>query len=107
MTPKYLVAPGPITSINDRQSHFISAAQLMRLYRVDPKDCIVLGGDRDRGIYGTFVLLEPQYRPEEYQLSRCPSVKIERGDEICRFSRRVGEAPCSSTYEDLRRGRPR
>lgn len=38
---KYLILPGFVKSRNDGQRHFISAGQLMRLYKVHPSECIV------------------------------------------------------------------
>ena len=39
--PKYLVIPGNIRSKNDGDLHYITAHQLIQLYRVDPDECIV------------------------------------------------------------------
>ena len=39
--PKYVLKPGYIFSRTDRDRHFISAAQLVRLYRVPMCDCVV------------------------------------------------------------------
>lgn len=81
---KYLVRPGRIRSINDGDLHFIEAEELMRLYGVRRQECIIMGGFRDRGIYGTFILLEPQYSPKAYHLSLCPIVVIEQGEVVSR-----------------------
>lgn len=47
---KYVVVPGRVISANDRDIHYIGAARLMVLYKVDPKECVVYYGDeRDFG----------------------------------------------------------
>ena len=38
-TAKYVVCPRIIRSKSDGQFHYIGAAQLMSLYRVDPREC--------------------------------------------------------------------
>jgi len=38
--PKYLICPGKVRS-RDGDVHFIGAPQLIELYRVDPKDCVI------------------------------------------------------------------
>ena len=38
---RYVVYPGYITSKNDGQFHYITAAKLMQLYKVNPRECIV------------------------------------------------------------------
>lgn len=38
---RYCIHPGPITSKNDGEQHFISAAQLMGLYGVPRRECII------------------------------------------------------------------
>lgn len=40
-TPKYCVHPGWVRSINDGDRHYIPARELMRLYGVDRRSCIV------------------------------------------------------------------
>ena len=61
---KYVVIPGKILSRNDEDIHFIDAPTLMRLYKVDPDECIVKHNDeRDR--YHNFdglIELRPSYR---------------------------------------------
>jgi hypothetical protein len=39
---KYAIWPGWVGSKNDKDKHYISAGQLMKLYRVDPRECVVL-----------------------------------------------------------------
>jgi hypothetical protein len=36
-----VLCPGPVVSKNDGQEHWISPAQLVWLYRVDPRECVV------------------------------------------------------------------
>lgn len=42
MAAKYALHPGPVTSKNDRDRHFIDAHQLAFLYRVRPSECVVV-----------------------------------------------------------------
>lgn len=42
---KFMVCPGHIKSKNDGDWHYIGAFQLMRLYGVNPKDCVVAERD--------------------------------------------------------------
>lgn len=41
MTKKYVIFPQYILSKNDGDKHFISAEKLMKLYNVNPKECII------------------------------------------------------------------
>ncbi len=41
MKTKYVICPGYVTSKNDGQRHYISAKQLMRLYGVNPLECVI------------------------------------------------------------------
>lgn len=43
---KYVVCPGWVTSKADYQRHYITAGQLMRLYRVPPGECIIVRDER-------------------------------------------------------------
>lgn len=47
MTARYVLCPGPVASKRDGQVHHISASQLRALYRVDPRDCLVMPAERD------------------------------------------------------------
>jgi hypothetical protein len=38
---KYLVDPGWVTSVTDGDRHYIGAVALMRLYGVDPRECVI------------------------------------------------------------------
>ena len=40
---KYLVVPMEVVSENDGDTHFINAGQLIKLYGVPPKECLVYG----------------------------------------------------------------
>lgn len=46
---KYLIVPGNVTSENDGQRHFVSATQLMLLYKVKLSECVVLSGRLEYG----------------------------------------------------------
>lgn len=61
---KYAVYPGYVISKNDGDRHYISAQQLMRLYKVDPRECIVV---REQKIWfgiQDLILLKPRYDGE-------------------------------------------
>ena len=49
MKPKYIVVPGCITSKSDGDTHFISGQHLIRLYRVNPKDCLIVPEGQEVG----------------------------------------------------------
>lgn len=54
----FLVIPGHVTSINDWEEHFISAGQLIHLYKVDPRECIIWDYRQEislRGFNDTFL----------------------------------------------------
>ena len=38
---KYILYPGEVYSVNDGQVHYVTGNQLMKLYGVSPKDCIL------------------------------------------------------------------
>ena len=40
MSKKYILHPGFIESITDGQKHYITSDNLMRLYGVNPKECV-------------------------------------------------------------------
>ncbi len=44
---KYIVIGGEVTSSNDGQIHYIGPQRLCELYKVDPKECILV--DRRSG----------------------------------------------------------
>ena len=37
----YILHPGYVTSKNDGDEHYVGPCQLMELYRVEPRECIV------------------------------------------------------------------
>lgn len=45
--PLFAVYPAPITSMNDWDRHRVGAADLMRLYGVHPRECVVFRDERD------------------------------------------------------------
>jgi hypothetical protein len=42
MTARYVLCPGQVMSKRDGQVHHVSAGELQALYRVDPRDCLVM-----------------------------------------------------------------
>lgn len=44
---RYLVRPSQVVSKNDRDRHYIGAADLMRLHGVHPSECIVIKQNED------------------------------------------------------------
>lgn len=57
---KYMIHPGYIRSKSDGQWHWISYGTLIKLYRVNPRDCIVYT-DVNRRIYKGCIDLYPDY----------------------------------------------
>lgn len=58
---KYIVYPGWVESIKDREWRFISARQLMVLYGVHPNDCVIADELHPaHNIYG-MIPLRPSY----------------------------------------------
>lgn len=59
---KYVVIPGQVMSQSDGQIHYIDAPALMRLYKVNPKECVVKHGDqRDLGKdFSNLIRLRPR-----------------------------------------------
>lgn len=41
MNYRYMLHPGEVVSRNDSQTHFISARDLMRLYKLKPSECLI------------------------------------------------------------------
>jgi hypothetical protein len=61
---RFAVYPGPVRSCNDGHIHHITADQLVRLYGVSPKHCVVITQDsipRDRMEASTMFTLSPRY----------------------------------------------
>ncbi len=58
---KYLVCPGKVIA-RDGDQHFITAGQLMSLYKVDPVDCKIV--DSPQSAYGLrwedYIVLRPR-----------------------------------------------
>lgn len=48
MEKKYLIFPGYVTSSNDGERHHISAYRLIKLYRVNPAECVIYDGRQDK-----------------------------------------------------------
>jgi len=67
---KYVICPGWIVSQNDGDRHFITAQQLIRLYGVNPKECIVRR-ERDNVLpwHKELKWLRPKYNGD-YQIRR-------------------------------------
>ena len=42
MTKRWIVCPGFVESRHDLQTHWINAEKLIRLYGVNPEECIIL-----------------------------------------------------------------
>lgn len=68
MEKKFLVIPGVVRSKWDGDSHWITASQLMTLYKVNPAECIIfpeeLGTSAWKYVernYKQLIKLEPQY----------------------------------------------
>ena len=38
---KYILYPGEVYSVNDGQRHYVTANQLMKLYGVSPRNCVL------------------------------------------------------------------
>lgn len=60
MTAKYLVCPGYVTSRNDGETHYVGAGPLMKLYGVDPRECVIEDGRPGRQFEG-LVRLIPRF----------------------------------------------
>uniref|UniRef100_A0A6H1ZK90 Uncharacterized protein n=1 Tax=viral metagenome TaxID=1070528 RepID=A0A6H1ZK90_9ZZZZ len=61
---KYIVYPITITSRSDNDRHYITAGQLIELYKVKASECIVVRNEQDeRCIKNThkFIALYPRY----------------------------------------------
>ena len=43
---KYIICPGEVRSKSDGDIHYISGQELIRLYRLDPRECYILDYDR-------------------------------------------------------------
>lgn len=61
---KWIIRPGNVRSINDGQTHFIDAYELMNLYGVIPGDCVIVecwrrASPTIRSLRGTIPELKP------------------------------------------------
>jgi hypothetical protein len=72
--PRYVLCPGWITSRNDGDRHYISAAKLARYYGVNLRDCLIeLPKQRSHpGFYTRMVFLEPRL-DGDYRLPPLPN----------------------------------
>jgi len=62
--PKYLLLPGYVTSKTDGEEHYIPASQLIRLYGVSGRECVVWYEDRSGpipSIYDHLIPLRPKH----------------------------------------------
>jgi hypothetical protein len=67
---RFAVYPGRVLSAHDGDRHFISAPQLIRLYGVDPRECVIFhGDDRDRGKSAEGLIRLSPSRSGDYSLS--------------------------------------
>ncbi len=59
---KYLICPGIVKSQYDGEHHYITAGQLMSLYKVNPKECKIIDSpDAARGVdWGAYIVLRPR-----------------------------------------------
>ena len=74
---KYLVVPGTVISKTDRQQHYISSEDLMRLYGVHPRECQVwLRGEPKPKNTDDLLMLFPRYHGD-YTLDKAV-VSIEK-----------------------------
>lgn len=59
---KYLVCPGYTHSKNDGELHFISGQELIRLYKVNPRECVIrYDTDPPFGFEKNLRILRPSY----------------------------------------------
>ena len=72
----YGIMPGWIISQNDGGEHWVSARQLIRLYRVNPDECVIVPPGKPERQFKAFgldglIILRPRYDGnytlEEYQ----------------------------------------
>jgi hypothetical protein len=59
---KYLVCPGIVISKSDGDKHYISASDLIRLYKVNPLECkIVNSRESSAGLdWSKYIILRPR-----------------------------------------------
>lgn len=59
---KYLICPGMVQSKADRDTHYITANQLIHLYKVNPSECVVM--PKNKELYrpdAELIRLRPDY----------------------------------------------
>ncbi len=62
MVKKYLVIPGWVKSKTDGDRHYITARELMQLYKVPPNECVVFDiRFPDKMYYEGLIELKPSY----------------------------------------------
>ena len=49
---KYLVLPGYIYSKYDGEEHYITASTLIKLYNVNPNECVIHDSSRSSDLFG-------------------------------------------------------
>ncbi len=63
---KYVVRPTRIISVNDGQTHYVGSQALIRLYGVNPRECIIyderLPDESARRLYANLIWLQVRYR---------------------------------------------
>jgi len=57
---RFLIMPGHVRSISDEDIHYISAQELIKLYRVDPKKCLIWNQDMGENISDKLIKLRPR-----------------------------------------------
>lgn len=63
MQKRYLVCPEQVFCGNDEDVHFATAEELIQLYRVDPKECVIYDGEIN-SLNRELTLLLPDYSGE-------------------------------------------
>jgi hypothetical protein len=58
---KYVVYPDYVISKNDGDRHYINSGMLMRLYNVNPKECVVYSRYAVTGQYNGLIPLKVKY----------------------------------------------
>lgn len=77
MNIRYIVLPNFVVSANDGDRHFITGRDLIQLYGVDPRECVIENiGYETRGLHGEFTVLEPQQHARDYRLELCRRVVL-------------------------------
>lgn len=90
---KYIVYSGYVISPRDGDTHYITASQVMALYRVSPQDCIIIK-ERNRpmeltGLDASEMLLLFPRSDGDYRLDLCPKGVNDR---------RVGPSPTRNNH---------